>query len=98
MGKWNWLATVLHLFLTFFLDLHLLYNIYSVSASYSSGALDSLLSCDAPDLYVTTQAPYLRPLQKLALLWEETNFLGAIETYRCPWKGTYAHDWLEKRW
>lgn len=68
VGKWNWLAAVLHLFLTFSLYLHSLYNIYSVSASYSPGALDPRFISGAPDRYTTTQTPYLNPLRKLALL------------------------------
>lgn len=62
------LAAVLHLFLTFALNLPYLDNIYSTSASYSSGAHDPRFSCGAPNLYVTTQAPYLHPLQKLVSL------------------------------
>lgn len=52
---------------------------YAISASSSSGALGPRFSCGAADHYATTQTPYLHPLQKLVLLWEKINFLGAIE-------------------
>lgn len=57
-----------------------------------SGALDPHFSCGAPDHYVTMQAPYLHLPQKLVLLWEKDDFLGAIESYSLHLKGTYAHD------